>query len=252
MLHFADILQARAAFIFHREVKMADKQDMTEKAYEKVFRYIKNGIMNGDYELGEKLPPERELAVRLSVSRNTVREAFRTLGMMGVVESQQGAGNYISGNFEKNLIEFLSMMFVLQRIEYPQISKLRAGLEQKAVELGALNRTEEELKELRAIINEMRRNDENKNAGLDAKLHSVLASTSKNKPIIQILQALSSVTESFISDMHSDIMVSEDAKKQLQRAHEQIVQALEEKDCQKAEQALKFHFETVDEQLALR
>ncbi len=143
--------------LFHREAEMTDKQEMNEKAYEKVFRYIKNGIMNEDYQLGEKLPPERELAVRLSVSRNTVREAFRTLGMMGVVESQQGAGNYISGNFEKNLIEFLSMMFVLQRVEYPQISKLRAGLEQKAVELGAQNRTEEELEELGDILKEMRK-----------------------------------------------------------------------------------------------
>ena len=69
-----------------------------------------------------------------------------------MVESQQGAGNYISGNFEKNLIEFLSMMFVLQQVEYPQISKLRAGLEQKAVELGAQNRTEEELEELGDIL----------------------------------------------------------------------------------------------------
>ncbi|MCH1981674.1 FadR family transcriptional regulator [Ruminococcus sp. OA3] len=231
---------------------MEEKQEMNEKAYEKVFRYIKNGIMNEDYQLGEKLPPERELAARLSVSRNTVREAFRTLGMMGVVESQQGAGNYISGNFEKNLIEFLSMMFMLQRIEYPQISKLRAGLEQKAVELGALNRTEEELEELGAIVKEMRKDDESINAGLDARFHSVLAATSKNKPIIQILQALSSVTESFISDMHSDIMVSAEAKKQLQEAHEQVVQALEEHDSEKAEQAIKFHFETVDEQLALR
>lgn len=237
---------------FHREAEMTEKQEMNEKAYEKVFRYIKNGIMNEDYQLGEKLPPERELAVRLSVSRNTVREAFRTLGMMGVVESQQGAGNYISGNFEKNLIEFLSMMFVLQRVEYPQISKLRAGLEQKAVELGAQNRTEEELEELGDILKEMRKNDESKNAGLDARFHSVLAATSKNKPIIQILQALSSVTESFISDMHRDIMVSAEAKKQLQEAHEQIVQALEERDGEKAEQAVKFHFDTVDEQLALR
>ena len=64
----------------------------------------------------------------------------------------------------------------------------------------------------------------------------------KNKPIIQILQALSSVTESFISDMHRDIMVSEEAKKQLQEAHEQIVLALEERDGERAEQAVKVSF----------
>ena len=49
--------------------------DKNEKAYEKVIEHIKNEIWQGTLKRGERLPPERELADSLGVSRNSVREA---------------------------------------------------------------------------------------------------------------------------------------------------------------------------------
>lgn len=71
------------------------------KAYEKVIEHIKKQIINHDLTIGEKLPPEREISEQLGVSRNSVREAIHMLEMMGFISSQQGAGNYVSCNFEK-------------------------------------------------------------------------------------------------------------------------------------------------------
>ena len=79
------------------------------KAYEKVIEHIKKQIINHDLTIGEKLPPEREISEQLGVSRNSVREAIHMLEMMGFISSQQGAGNYVSCNFEKNLVESMSM-----------------------------------------------------------------------------------------------------------------------------------------------
>lgn len=67
-----------------------------ERAYEKVLDYIRSEVRRGNLKRGERLPPERELAEQLGVSRNSVREAVRTLSLMGFVSSIQGAGNYIS------------------------------------------------------------------------------------------------------------------------------------------------------------
>ena len=66
------------------------------KAYEKVIDYIQGEILKGDLKRGEKLPPERELAELLGVGRNSVREAMRTLSLMGFISSTQGAGNFVS------------------------------------------------------------------------------------------------------------------------------------------------------------
>ena len=84
-----------------------------EKSYEKVIEYVKKGIGSGEIQAGEKLLPERELAQKLEISRNSAREGLRILENMGVLESQQGAGNYVSGNFDEILAEMLSFMFIL-------------------------------------------------------------------------------------------------------------------------------------------
>ena len=50
-----------------------------EKSYEKVIEYVKKGIGSGEIQAGEKLLPERELAQKLEISRNSAREGLRIL-----------------------------------------------------------------------------------------------------------------------------------------------------------------------------
>ena len=58
-----------------------------QKAYKGVIDYFKKKIMDGELRPGEKLPPERDIAERLNVSRNSVREAIRIMDMTGVISS---------------------------------------------------------------------------------------------------------------------------------------------------------------------
>ena len=89
-----------------------------EKAYKGVIEYFKNRIMAGELRPGEKLPPEREIAQMLEVSRNSVREALRIMDMTGVISSQQGSGNYITCEFQKSIAETMGMMFAMSQINY--------------------------------------------------------------------------------------------------------------------------------------
>ncbi len=83
-------------------------------------------------------------ALESGISRNSVREAIRTLDIMGVITSQQGAGNYLTGNFEYNLVETMFMMFLLGQIDHKQISQLRRSLELQALLLSMDNISERE------------------------------------------------------------------------------------------------------------
>ena len=80
-----------------------------QKAYKGVIDYFKKKILDGELRPGEKLPPERDIAERLNVSRNSVREAIRIMDMTGVISSQQGSGNYITCEFQKSLAETMTM-----------------------------------------------------------------------------------------------------------------------------------------------
>ncbi|QOX62859.1 FadR family transcriptional regulator [Anoxybacterium hadale] len=217
-----------------------------EKSYMKVINYIKSLIRDEKLCIGGKLPAERELSEMLGVSRNSVREAIRTLDIMGVISSQQGAGNFLTGNFENNLVESMSMMFLLNQIDYKQISQLRRALELEAIMLAIDNITEEEIQILRQIISQLELETEENNVILDKRMHYNIALASKNTLIINILQALSEVLDKFIVDLRREILSQEDTRAILKEAHLGMVESLIERDKNLAYESINKHFGVID------
>ncbi len=220
-----------------------------EKSYMKVINYIKKQIRSGELSIGAKLPAERELSEILGISRNSVREAIRTLDNMGLISSQQGAGNFLTGNFENNLVESLSMMFLLNQIDYRQVSELRRALEMEALMLAIDNITDEEIQTLVKIIAQLETDTEANNVVLDKKMHYNIALASKNTLIINILQALSEVLDKFIVDLRREILSQEDSRKILMEAHNGMIESLITRDKNLAYESINKHFGIIDEKL---
>jgi GntR family transcriptional repressor for pyruvate dehydrogenase complex len=228
-----------------------EEKGLQAKSYTKVIEYIKNQIREGKLAIGGRLPAERELSEMLGISRNSVREAIRTLDIMGVISSQQGAGNYLTGNLENNLVESMSMMFLLNQIDYRQISQLRRALEMQAVMLAIDNITEPEIDQLKNIISRLEHVKEESNVILDKQLHYNIALASNNILIIDILQALSELVDQFIADLRREILSTEDSSLRLQEAHNEMVMSIVTKDKQLAYEAINKHFGIIDEKLQL-
>ncbi len=229
-----------------------DEQGLHKKSYHKVIDYIKNQIREGRLESGGKLPTERDLSEILGVSRNSVREAMRSLEIIGVISSHQGAGNYLTGNFESSLMESLSMMFLLNQIDYQQISQLRRALEMQALMLAIDHITEQEIAEQVEIIAQLEHETEDINVILDKRFHYNIAKASKNVLITNILQALSDLLDNFIFDLRRDILRTEDSRKILNEAHNDMMKSLILRDKDLAREAINKHFGIIDEKLSLR
>lgn len=229
---------------------MKDKE-LHKKSYITVIDYIKSQIREGNLSMGGKLPAERELSLTLGVSRNSVREAIRTLDIMGIISSHQGAGNYLTGNFENNLVESMSIMFLLNQIDYNQISQLRRGLEMQALLLAIDNISDKEVDKLVEINGILESETEENNVILDKKLHYNIAKASNNTLIIDILQALSELIDQFIVDLRREILSSPDSKLVLQQAHTEMIQSLINRDKNLAYEAINKHFGIIDEKLRL-
>lgn len=221
-----------------------------KKSYIKVIDYIKYQIRIGELKIGEKLPSERELSVMIGISRNSVREAIRTLDFMGIISSQHGAGNYLTGNFENNLIESLSMLFILNQINYKEISQLRFALETQALLLAIDEVSDEELKKIEEISLKLESQTEENNVILDKKLHYNIAIASRNKLIVDILQALSEIMDKFITDLRREILSTEENKEKLKESHNNMVKSLINRDKELAYQAINKHFELINENLS--
>ncbi len=225
---------------------MEDEKALQQKSYRKVIDYIKSQIREGSLVSGGRLPAERELSIQLGVSRNSVREAIRTLEIMGVITSQHGAGNYLSGNFENNLVESLTMMFLLNQIDYHQISQLRRALELQALVLAIDNITEEEVAQLERVLAKLEHETEEINVILDKQLHYTIAQASRNTLIVTILQALSDLIDQFIYDLRRDILSTEDSRIILNQAHDEMLRSIVTRDKNLAYQAISKHFDIVD------
>lgn len=220
------------------------------KAYARVIDKVKKMILSGELKPGEKLPPEREFAEKLEVSRNSVREAIRIMDMMGIVSSQQGSGNYVTCEFQKSITETMAMMFAMDQVNDKQISQVRYSLEVLAFTL-ALNRVkEEDLVKMEECVEKLDKNGDSKNnATLDKIIHYTLARASGNQLLIDILEACSGVFDIFIEDMRDGILKNENRKTELNECHRHLVEALREGDREKGLLALKRHFEMIDEVL---
>ena len=95
-----------------------------KSASERVGDRLRDLIASGNLAAGEKLPSENELARAMQVSRPVVREALRGLSMMGIVESRQGGGCYVTDLSASRLMSPLS--FYLQLRDYSTVELFRA------------------------------------------------------------------------------------------------------------------------------
>lgn len=218
-----------------------------DRAYEKVLEYIKSEVRRGNLKRGERLPPERELAEQLNVSRNSVREAVRTLGLMGFVSSVQGAGNYISCDLERNLGASFELMMLLGETNYLQVSQLRRGLESETARLAANRILPGQLEKLRCLAQRMSdETDPEKGAVLDQQFHLVLCEASGNLLLRALFRAMLSTVNRFISTMYVRIAAEEHNAQALHHAHMDIVKALAAGDENAAIQGIWRHFQVVE------
>ncbi|OOM79725.1 FadR/GntR family transcriptional regulator [Clostridium sp. BL-8] len=216
------------------------------KVYDQVIEEIKNKIKSGDIKKGDRLPSEREMAESLGVSRTSVREALRALEVVGLVESRQGAGNYIKTNFDNSLFEPISVMFMLQESSPKEMYDLRETLELQCARLSAKNIEDNELDLLTAILDRMYiAESEEESLKLDIKFHYLIAKSTRNVLLLNVLDVISQLVDEFIQKFRMQILHAGNTKENLLEIHENIVRALKLRDESKAYNAMLEHFELI-------
>ena len=113
-----------------------------------VVQEIERQIRENVWQLGERIPAEPELAAAFGVSRNTVREALQSLIHAGILAARPGDGTYVQrrSRMESALHSELSLQDIKKVLE------ARLTLEQGIVALAAANRTDEDLRKIRAAL----------------------------------------------------------------------------------------------------
>lgn len=143
---------------------------------------LKKMVLTGALKVGDKLPPERELAELYQVSRTSIREALKSLEALGLLEIHQGDGNYITNNLEEKNTDLLSLAFVLNECKMSDLTWLRYSFELNSLSYYAGRKNPEEIalfKELLDKIDAASTCDEL--VALDFNTHSLISDMEENK-----------------------------------------------------------------------
>lgn len=219
------------------------------KVYEQVIEQIEGMITNGILKKGDRLPSERELVEQLGISRASIREALRSLEIIGLIESKQGEGNFIRENFDNTLFEPLSIMFMLNDCKIEEIFELRKVIEIETAALAAKKITTEEINKLQMLVDNMKTSeDEDERVKDDAKFHYTIAKASGNFLILSILNTVSSLMDSFIKDARKNI-INNQLKDSIDNEHEEILNALKTHNPDKASESMRKHMNLINKNL---
>ena len=219
---------------------------MQKKSYSKVNEYICERISNGELKLGDKLPPEREFAKILDISRNSIREGIRVLENMGVVSSQQGAGNFISADFEETIADIMSFMFILKGMKEKQITEFRYAIEWEAVNLITGKISEDNKENLLYYLEKLEQAENEKEAVIfDKKIHYLLIELTNNDYMKTSYRALTKIMNIYIPRLRGKIILGMKGDKALSGAHRMIVEGIIEGNLKKSIEGLNHHFEYI-------
>lgn len=214
-----------------------------DKSYEKVIAYVKESIADGVLTAGDKLPPERDMAAELGISRNSAREGLRILENLGVLESRQGAGNYISGSFDEIVAEMLSFMYILKQLDVDKITEFRSTLELGALEIGVPRATGIQRERMLMYLEYLEKAEtEEERVCWDKAIHYLLVEATGNQCMTVTYRALDKIMDEYIPRMRSRIIEGMHSEQFLSRAHRTLAEGFAEGDISKAREGLELHF----------
>lgn len=155
-------------------------------------------IQEGHYRPGERLPNESALVSELGVSRTPLREAIRALVVLGILETRQGDGTYVTDLTASSLFKAVAYASDLQTTSNPeQLLSVRRALEVEAVGLAAQNAEREQVAQAAHTLDQMdllaaRPWDEStreRMVDLDITFHGQIAQMSGNAVLVALLDA---------------------------------------------------------------
>lgn len=198
----------------------------------------------GELRPGDQLPPERALAEQFQVSRASVREALRSLELLGVVETRAGGGTFVRRTVPEDLARPLSNL-IARGHTLTDVIEVR-GLIEPAIAASAAKRIRpDELAELREILQHQAEKVEagQPYAEEDTRFHELIGQAARNELLVTMLGVIWDVLR---SSREQWLQTNQRAHSSID-AHQRILAALEAHDADAARAAAADHIRAVGE-----
>ena len=221
--------------------KRADPSSLEGQSADQVVHHIAVRIERGELRPGDRLPPERELARELGLSRPTVRAGLHALAAMGVTESRQGAGTFITGGPPRLGAGPLSFLAALHGFSRDQIFEARKILEVGAAGLAAELGLTDRLAPMAEEVTGMFANLSEPRTFLlhDIRFHRAVAAAGGNPVVLALVEMVSSLVW---EQRRLTVERAHDLKESAE-LHRRIYQAIRDRDAERARVEMARHLD---------
>ncbi len=204
-------------------------------------------MRDGALKPGDRLPPERELALQLDVSRASVREAMRLLDMKGLVVIRPGAGTFITEDAIEAIVQAFSSLLDDDAGAARDVFEMRLLLEPHVVSLAADRATERDIRRMAEILDGQEAEIAAGGMGVefDTEFHAAIAAATKNTALIAVTQAIAGI----LNESREDSLLSADRSRLSLQSHRQILSAIERRTPLEAEESMRSHIADIDREV---
>lgn len=222
----------------------------SKKVYMEIVDQILSLIKTKELNIGEKLPPERSLAIELGVSRPPLREAISALEILGIVESRGGKGNFISSS------KVCTGKMRLARDLEPQASPFELLEARKVVEVeiagfAADKATGEDISQIAHIVEKQKGaiSDYSKTSVVDLEFHLALVKAARNTVLLDIFNRnIASVLKTdFWKKIKGESWSKGGHAQKYFAGHVEIFNAIRQHDSNAARKAMQKHLQAIEE-----
>ncbi len=206
---------------------------------ELVVQRIKDLLECRELKAGSRLPPERELADMLHISRPSLRTALKALSVMGIIHAKPGAGTYIAESLPEIFTEPMQFMTLINNTSVDELFEARRIIEAGLAELAAERATEADIAALIREVDGMKASMDAPEDFLkhDVRFHQAMARAANNKLMSGVMDT---VAELLFHIRRQNVAQASDLDEAIEW-HEKLIVAMEKHDPKRAKETLSDH-----------
>jgi len=214
---------------------------------EKIVERLLNLIREKQLRPGDRLPPERDLAPMMGVSRPSLREALRALSVMKVVENRQGSGTFITSLRPELFVNHLDFIFTVNDATFIDLFEARKIIEVGLVALAAELIDSEQLARMEKCLKSSAASVEQPETFLqtDLELHQIIIEAARNRTLALFMSSINQINT---ASRRRTNELSE-VRRQTLKDHKAIVTSLKDHDPDAAAMAMRNHLSHVEDKL---
>jgi GntR family transcriptional repressor for pyruvate dehydrogenase complex len=214
---------------------------------QEIVKAITDLIMRRVWKPGDMIPSEKELAVRFQVGRSTIREAVKSLVVLGVLEARVGEGSFVRAPNSELLSGAFRWGLMLNERNLDHLIDVRALVEVECARRAAEHRTQETLDRLADAIAEMKAHEGSADLfmAIDMKFHNAISQAARNP----IFESIGSTIQAMVRIWYPQTYYIPETKMQTIKEHRRVADAIAAQDPDAAAEAMRLHLDQAGKRL---